>query len=464
MFHEIYRPLLRNVDENLLQTLLKSGLPDVPGIEALILSVALGDAGYHKEPRALAKKIIKKHGSGPTQQALKLKSRKKYESQSAAKSFDADIEELAAIEGFNAPEFAKFIGLRSTAYMRGAYRYFLAKADARQLQWHFKNDFFRKGEYAFINTNYSTLDARAFAALLSSFSDVEFASRVQSLIVFVLDDFTIPPGTFQHAANLHRLDIYAPRLTDFPSALCEIESLESLEISQATLSSLPPELGQLQNLRSLELTETGLTTLPDEIGSLSELSSLELRSNVHLTSLPPSLGRCSKLSKLDLRGSPNIENIPAAILDLPALDEFTRRTIADMYGDTDPATILVREMKTFTDQFDGTLEINVPAVQEALRSFEDTGDVAQANLYELMLAVGKCYVDEEHGQSRFLHEHINKLVPEHVQKANKAISVPLYYTPETSAKVLDLARERISKSGLDGDRFLSFVKPMLGRA
>ncbi|KAI0501528.1 hypothetical protein KFK09_016473 [Dendrobium nobile] len=101
-------------------------------------------------------------------------------------------------------------------------------------------------------------------------------------------------------------------LTDFPSSICEMRSLENLSISNChDLQELPSEFGKLDSLQILRVFACpALKKLPQSISRLKRLKYLDISQCINLKYLPDEFGKLASLERIDMRECLQLRDIP----------------------------------------------------------------------------------------------------------------------------------------------------------
>jgi energy-coupling factor transporter ATP-binding protein EcfA2 len=143
---------------------------------------------------------------------------------------------------------------------------------------------------------------------LSKKGITDLPSEIGHLISLQWLDLSYNPLTtlldiISHLTSLQSLNLSNNRLTTLPSTIGHLTNLQSLNLSNNRFTTLPGTIGHLTNLQSLNLSNNRFTTLPGTIGHLTSLQSLDLSFN-QLTSLPTTLAQLQNLHNLSLGGNP----------------------------------------------------------------------------------------------------------------------------------------------------------------
>jgi internalin A len=122
---------------------------------------------------------------------------------------------------------------------------------------------------------------------------------------------------YSKVGHVIRLDLSNKNLSQLPSEIWQLTSLQQLFLVSNELCELPPEIGQLTSLQQLYLSYNQLSQLPSEIGQLTSLQQLTLFNN-QLCELPPEIGRLTSLQYLYL-GNNLLSQLPYEIVQLTKL-------------------------------------------------------------------------------------------------------------------------------------------------
>jgi Leucine-rich repeat (LRR) protein len=107
------------------------------------------------------------------------------------------------------------------------------------------------------------------------------------------------PSCIENLNSLEVLKLYFNQLISLPESFSNLNNLVELNLSENELTSLPENFGNLNNLQELSLSINQLTSLPENFGNLDNLQELSLSIN-QLTSLPESFGNLINLDRLGL--------------------------------------------------------------------------------------------------------------------------------------------------------------------
>lgn len=116
------------------------------------------------------------------------------------------------------------------------------------------------------------------------------------------DTSTMLPVAFTRFPRLRKLLWVHGRLTQVPSFIDEMRSLQELYLFDNRISYVAPDIGTLSNLTILALRDNMITVLPNQLCDLSELRELYVYNN-RLTSLPDSIHKLTKLRNLQIFGN-----------------------------------------------------------------------------------------------------------------------------------------------------------------
>ncbi|MEE9425687.1 MAG: leucine-rich repeat domain-containing protein [Methylococcales bacterium] len=122
---------------------------------------------------------------------------------------------------------------------------------------------------------------------------------------------------------LTSLDLNNNDLTEIPSSVMDIKSLEELDLGSNDITTIPNEIGKLVNLKSFEIGgyESKISSVPKEFSKLKALTKLDLSSN-EFKAIPVEIFELSKLSDLDM-GYNQISEIPKEISQLQVLESLS---------------------------------------------------------------------------------------------------------------------------------------------
>src|SRR6266851_1906365 len=102
------------------------------------------------------------------------------------------------------------------------------------------------------------------------------AERILSNGPFLIESLPYPERCceYDEQGRLITLHLCQLGLTQIPSEVWQILSLQELSLSNNQLSTLPAEVGNLTSLQRLTLDRNQLSTLPAEVGNLTSLQRL----------------------------------------------------------------------------------------------------------------------------------------------------------------------------------------------
>jgi Leucine-rich repeat (LRR) protein len=141
------------------------------------------------------------------------------------------------------------------------------------------------------------------------------------------------------AVNSRELIIAGLRLTEFPKACLEMESLTYVDISSNDLTEIPYEIENMRNLERLNCSSNSIVQVSSSISKLPRLVFLDLRSN-RLHQLPQAIKDCEALSSLLLDRN-SFSAVPSAMLMPPALKMLSLAGLAS------PATLMFTSFSFF---------------------------------------------------------------------------------------------------------------------
>ena len=137
------------------------------------------------------------------------------------------------------------------------------------------------------------------------------------------DTSKVLPIALTRFPRLRDLTWWYGRLTQVPSFIGDLQSLQELSLASNKITYVAPEIGKLSSLRELGLSDNQITRLPNEICNLHELSHMYIYNN-KLTSLPDSIHKLTKLRELWMRGNMmSMQEIQRIRTALPKLEWFS---------------------------------------------------------------------------------------------------------------------------------------------
>jgi Leucine-rich repeat (LRR) protein len=141
-----------------------------------------------------------------------------------------------------------------------------------------------------------------------------------SVHLYMSEKLTQLPSSLWHISSLQRLNASGHHLATLPESLRNLTQLRTLDLSHNKLSLLPTSLGELSQLRSLNLASNALTYLPESLGNLAHLHELDLSHNA-LTELPKAMGQLSQLRQLKIYGGA-LQRLPSSLKYLKHLSSL----------------------------------------------------------------------------------------------------------------------------------------------
>jgi Leucine-rich repeat (LRR) protein len=145
-------------------------------------------------------------------------------------------------------------------------------------------------------------------------------------------DLTELPSSIRYLSSLQDIRLFHNQLKTLPDSFGDLKSLRFLNLVKNEVITLPDSFIRLESLQILYLNQNRLITLPEFFDSLKSLQRLNLRDN-QLKTLPSSFSNLSKLEQLWVRNNPldeaaktllNNLKEQGVLIDIPDLKtEFT---------------------------------------------------------------------------------------------------------------------------------------------
>ena len=194
---------------------------------------------------------------------------------------------------------------------------------------------------------------------------------------------------------------------------------------------------------------------PDDLGECPLLECVDIDSTD--AALPKALFLQPNLKEVRVGGS--IEGLPEGV-KLPT----EVKVVLDGPKKEDPVVHTTYEavfeaLDMFIESFSG-----LERVAESLATWKLSKDPDAALLPELILAVSRCYIDDEHGPSsnRFYADQIEEYAPEPLKNASEAVRSVLQITDRTPASFVKGFFNTLESSGLNQAVLAGFVLTMSG--
>lgn len=431
-----------------LEALMEQGIPDDSNLNELVLSVALCD--YTTSVRNMAKKVLKKHGNTAVNEALSLLSRRNYQNDPGNKNLVTDLPELEKIAGFRTTELAKYLFIRNSS-LRNAKDYFYDRASVEELRFYFVNDSYtsQDGDTIWLHPGRINLTGRV-------------AQTMFDVIPQVADKVTYISCNTKEPVSLNLEGIQLPKLYELalhtqmdalPPGLFDHPSMRKLGIT-ANVETLPEGFGKLKNLTKLYISAP-VSELPKDIFTLEHMEWFSLY-KTRLETLPEEIGNFKNLTTISIDDNPELKNIPQSLFDLPKLNEVYKRDIRAEFMPANEYEVLVNDFSFYLECFK-----DIPAVQEQIESYK-AGE--PHFMPELILAVSRCYYDDEHGlKLTDLYSPIEKLAPESLKVVNRAIKNPKFIDQQviTEEKLAKIKQKVQVFEGFNADKFMEFIREMI---
>lgn len=123
------------------------------------------------------------------------------------------------------------------------------------------------------------------------------------------------PGAIASLKRLKEFSAVGNRITTFPVAICQADSLVSIHLEKNEISDLPGAIASLTRLEYLYLNDNKLTALPQGLDKMPSLLYFHAQKN-QIKALPQDLGKLTNLISLNLSDNLIQGSIPASLIDL----------------------------------------------------------------------------------------------------------------------------------------------------
>lgn len=418
----------KNVE--LLEDLTKSPL-QIPELEEMILAKSMTDT--EAIVRKAAIKFIEKNGSEIHKTVLINFPKKRYDQQKVANNFKNEIESYKQFSEFNLTLFSKYLYLFGS-FFRDAQDYFLENATSEELQYFFRNNFYKKYDgdkiSFFMGTQY-TINANVAQELWNATKDL--SENITSI------DFStkglISMEDVPQMPNIYKL-AFRCEMEQFPVGIFKLESLEKLTFG-SNLNKIPNGIHKLQKLKSLSIN-VPLKELPADLFQLTNLEELYLW-NTEITEISPEISALVNLKTLHIEDSnAKLKIIPKAIYELPKLNDIYKKMIrADFEARNEYEKILF-EFEHYIKAFD-----KIPLVQKYLNNFRE-GNMDK--FPEVLLAATKCYYDDAHGLEiyRFYEDIRKSKAPDTILEVNEALKKIKFIDERTTENQLNEMKKKVA--------------------
>lgn len=110
------------------------------------------------------------------------------------------------------------------------------------------------------------------------------------------------------------LDLSKLGISELPTEVWDLKSLERLDLSSNRLTALPKQISQLNNLIHLDISHNNINTFPDDVLRLLRLRFLYIRNN-GISNMPLNISELKNLYSLHLSYNP-ISYLPDSIISL----------------------------------------------------------------------------------------------------------------------------------------------------
>eukprot|EP00727_Mastigamoeba_balamuthi_P010857 m51a1_g6394 hypothetical protein (562) ;mRNA; f:207871-210098 len=170
-------------------------------------------------------------------------------------------------------------------------------------------------------------DAQAACSLSLSFRNFQeglpedvWGPKPLSALALTNDHITEIPTLIARLTSLEKLNLCNNELTDLPESFSELRNLKSLVISFNKFESVPQAVTTLPSLTTLSLEGNAITELTPAIGNLRSLTELLAGCN-RIETVPPELGNLTALERLSLARN-MIQTLPRTLWSLRSLREL----------------------------------------------------------------------------------------------------------------------------------------------
>jgi Leucine-rich repeat (LRR) protein len=419
------------------------------GIDEMLLAIATTD--ITASTRKNFKTLISKIGGEPTKKALEVVTKRNYTNDSGSKNLLADLHELEKIEGFNTPQFAKYLHVKWSS-LTGGREYFLEKATNDEIKYFLLNELYVNDEpenvRLYVGDKVSDRVAKIIWEILPEMAHRvrSFTCRTDGKVDVAFDSIDMP--------NIYDIKIGGD-FDKFPSFVFDQPSLHKLNI-RTNLSVFPEGVGKLTNLKEL-IINMPVTALPDDIFSLTEITGFYLY-NTRLTAVPEAIGNFVKLKNigLSIEDNPEMRTIPESLFALPNLPEVYKRDIRADFMPANEYEALYNSVEFLIREFKG-----LPLVAELIAKYK-AGE--EPNYFaELAMAVSKCYYEDEHGRSLgTYYSWVDKAAPEKLKEVNKALKSFKYIDELTTPEDYDKMRKKLQPfEWFDTEKFIALCELMV---
>lgn len=363
--------------------------------DLLVLAVTTTDDSVRDQVRLTLEAL----DSPPFLKALKVIGKRDYAAPKGETLLEASLERLGAIDGLDTSVLARKLFVlkpHTLSIARPAARYFWRHAPLATISDYFAQD------------------------CEHDISTYGIATRAAEVL-------------WQHletsGEKVRRLQFSNRELTEFPQAICGLRNLEDLQFS-ASITRLPDAVGDLKNLRKLKSLGNPLASLPESFGNLVNLQDVYF-SDASFNELPGSFSNLTNLQSLAFADHKAPLQVSPAVLALPKLDKGYRAKLELQFAPKDEYArvvtsldVLLNEARRFTRASEMPTVTTVLAnIDSASAPFATTGGP------ELLLALAKCYFDQEHGRQSndFFSAQIEKTAPHSLQAASTALAKTRYF-------------------------------------
>ncbi|KAF7827647.1 putative disease resistance RPP13-like protein 1 [Senna tora] len=155
-----------------------------------------------------------------------------------------------------------------------------------------------------------------------------------SIVYKNIDDMTFKTmKRFKHLRTLLLFPDYGVPIQKVPRDLfLSLKQLRKLNISRSHLSELPSSIGCLQSLQYIDLSYTLIKELPDSFDTLINLQTLKLRGCLNFVQLPNGMRKLTNLRHLDIDVIRQLKSMPPGLGNLTKLQTLSAFLVGNEEG------------------------------------------------------------------------------------------------------------------------------------